>query len=496
MSPTTTSLQRLLSSTPKSSWVSRGSLMTSTTMSSPSSVRRSLMRAEDEPITLKNKACRPVCRPVCRRQSVMIERWDPLFADLCRAPKKLRDTTLRMNTSGLSWSDRESSFSLLVKKRFENTNSKPSTTEEVFKSWMKRASRIKKNFVVLKQTNDADKINNFFMDSKAKLGSSWSSWEVSMKWKNCSDFKVQPSTQLRGRRSRYYPWSHWQDTRIPEWNKLYDWFERFSRCWISTQWTFPRYQSTSVFPTSTSSWWNAEPLFWNANPQRWAAKHLEHTWYIGKRFCKSSRAFLAPYPQELNPWSSRISEPIHSSQAVKNENQTPVQDQRCQSGLSAKNSFILSEGDFSKDSVADLQRLQISDLHFDKFTTPSTFAWWKIRFNTEVCTCSQLPTEAMQWIKEVQMVDSLDDLKSSSSIRGISMPNFEVLDARIAVTGAHDSVENYAHLGRIVQIENPSVWKTQDIGIVRPGDSSEESRTWLSQIENYGEEKYRARYSK
>ena len=30
------------------------------------------------------------------------------------------------------------------------------------------------------------------------------------------------------------------------------------------------------------------------------------------------------------------------------------------------------------------------------------------------------------------MVDSVDDLKSSSSIRGISMPNFEVLDARIA----------------------------------------------------------------
>ena len=38
----------------------------------------------------------------------------------------------------------------------------------------------------------------------------------------------------------------------------------------------------------------------------------------------------------------------------------------------------------------------------------------------------------MQWIKEVEMVDSVDDLKSSSSKRGISMPNFEVLDARIA----------------------------------------------------------------
>ena len=38
----------------------------------------------------------------------------------------------------------------------------------------------------------------------------------------------------------------------------------------------------------------------------------------------------------------------------------------------------------------------------------------------------------MHWIKEVEMVDSVDNLKSSSSVRGIQMPNFEVLDARIA----------------------------------------------------------------
>ena len=38
----------------------------------------------------------------------------------------------------------------------------------------------------------------------------------------------------------------------------------------------------------------------------------------------------------------------------------------------------------------------------------------------------------MLWIKEVEMVDSVDDLKSSSSIRSIPMPDFEVLDARIA----------------------------------------------------------------
>ena len=100
----------------------------------------------------------------------------------------------------------------------------------------------------------------------------------------------------------------------------------------------------------------------------------------------------------------------------------------------------------------------------------------------------------MQWIKEVELVNSVDELRSSSSTRGISMPNFEVLDARIAsalnkiihnsqfkrrisleeqkaqkedrflrgrqiayliynhfrVTGRHDSVKNYTDLFTIV----------------------------------------------
>ena len=73
-----------------------------------------------------------------------------------------------------------------------------------------------------------------------------------------------------------------------------------------------------------------------------------------------------------------------------------------------ENSVVPSEGNVSKSFGADQQRLQISELHFDKFTTPATFACWKIRFKTEVCTCSPLPTEAVLWIKEVEIVDSVD----------------------------------------------------------------------------------------
>ena len=60
------------------------------------------------------------------------------------------------------------------------------------------------------------------------------------------------------------------------------------------QWTFSRYQSTCVFPTSSNSWRNAQPFYRNAEPQRRAAKHLGHTWYISGNvfFFKKSSCVL------------------------------------------------------------------------------------------------------------------------------------------------------------------------------------------------------------
>ena len=148
----------------------------------------------------------------------------------------------------------------------------------------------------------------------------------------------------------------------------------------------------------------------------------------GNVFANPQASSSAPYPQELNsPWKKTIEEPLHMSTAEKSDRPERNQDLRCQSGPSAKDSVIFSGGDCSKNYGADQQRLQISDLHFDKFPTPATFACWKIRFKTELCTCSQFPTEAMQWIKEVELVDSVDELKSSSPTRGISMPNLKYL---------------------------------------------------------------------
>ena len=79
--------------------------------------RHSWMLAEDEPITLKKKAS----RPVCRRLSVMIERGDPLFAPHLtlkfRVSKKLKDTALKVNRLGFFLNDKESRFSLTVKQK-------------------------------------------------------------------------------------------------------------------------------------------------------------------------------------------------------------------------------------------------------------------------------------------------------------------------------------------------------------------------------------------
>ena len=78
---------------------------------------------------------------------------------------------------------------------------------------------------------------------------------------------------------------------------------------------------------------------------------------------------------------------------------------------STMNSFL--PVDIPQNSMVGQQRQQISELQFDKFPTPSTFLCWKKRFKNQVTTCFDFPSEAMLWIKEVGMVDSLDEFTSS-----------------------------------------------------------------------------------
>ena len=297
----------------------------------------------------------------------------------------------------------------------------------------------------------------------------------------------------------------------------------------------------------------------NQPPDIWNSQGISENVFANPRASSSS-----PCSGGFNPWISNVTEdtPVLTSTerpVTCGEHQIPdtVLTPRFQTGPSDGNSFDRKEGRFLKNYGADQQRLQISELHFDKFPTPTTLVCWKIRFNSEVCICSQFPTEALKntWRKTIeepihmstaeksgrperdpdlrcqsgpsakdsvifcggdssknygadqqrlQISDlhfdkflnpaTVDDLKSSRSIRGTHGPNFEVLDARIAsalnrviqntrvkrkvsleemkaqkedrflrgrqiayliyeyfrVTGANDPVENYADLFTVV----------------------------------------------
>ena len=59
--------------------------------------------------------------------------------------------------------------------------------------------------------------------------------------------------------------------------------------------------------------------------------------------------------------------------------------------------------------------------------------------------------------REVELVDSVDELRSSSSTRGFSMPNFEVLDARIA--SALNKIIHNSQFRRRISLEGQKTQK-------------------------------------
>ena len=70
-------------------------------------------------------------------------------------------------------------------------------------------------------------------------------------------------------------------------------------------------------------------------------------------------------------------------------------------------------------------------MQFDRFPHLSTLQCSKTSFKTEVCSCCRYPSEVVLWIQEVEMVESVDDFKTSQSSGERRFPDFEMLDAKI-----------------------------------------------------------------
>ena len=97
---------------------------------------------------------------------------------------------------------------------------------------------------------------------------------------------------------------------------------------------------------------------------------------------------------------------------------------------------------------------------------------WNVRFKTQETTCSDFPSDAMLCIKEVEMVDSLVEVKSSRSVYGKDFPNFEMLDAKIASAVNNHPEFTVQEEGQPRGAESPkrgpvSTWKTDRLHDLR-----------------------------
>ena len=73
-----------------------------------------------------------------------------------------------------------------------------------------------------------------------------------------------------------------------------------------------------------------------------------------------------------------------------------------------------------------------SEMHLGKFPDHTEFQSWIVNFRTEVCSKAKNPTLALQWIKEIEVAQSLDDLITLKSMTGKDFPDYEELDLMTA----------------------------------------------------------------
>ena len=104
-----------------------------------------------------------------------------------------------------------------------------------------------------------------------------------------------------------------QNTGTAKWSKLCERFSGFSGCWISSQWKFPRYQSTSVIPTSSNLEGMLRHSFVTPSRREGPPSIFDTHGISGNVFANPDASSSALHFQELNQWNSSIEEPLHSS---------------------------------------------------------------------------------------------------------------------------------------------------------------------------------------
>ena len=338
-----------------------------------------MQRAVDKLITLLTK----VCRPVSRRLSVMLEQvWFTY-------PKRQRKSVSRLR----KWANQDSSGTT------ERANSLWFSSRDIKtripgRLWQKKYPKVEWSYRVLKR-----KIYRARQGTRTTSTRSTTFHEQSLEQHRDSWEKSQWNGRIEAI-SRIYirynfdekNWSKIRDTILKLKGKIQE-LQNEINC-INDSRDFRDAESVRSGQSHVTS----QPVFFPLHPDPGGTLSRSlgmpsrnngppSIWdthgFSGNVFANPTASSSAPYPQESNPWGSNVS--VHTSPHVMSESQTPVQDQRCQSRLSARNSLIPSEGGCSKNYGADQQRLQISDLHFDKIPHANNdrSTWCEDCFGTE-----------------------------------------------------------------------------------------------------------------
>ena len=102
---------------------------------------------------------------------------------------------------------------------------------------------------------------------------------------------------------------------------------------------------------------------------------------------------------------------------------------------------------------------RFSELHLGKLSDSMEFQSWKVNFKNWSMFKAADPHLTMQWIKEVEMAKSIDDLMTSQSITGRrDFPDYDMLDAMIA-SALKRLLDKHVHFRTRVSVEEQRAQK-------------------------------------
>ena len=193
-----------------------------------------------------------------------------------------------------------------------------------------------KFIVLIKETNNVDEIHNLFMHNYC-ISKSLIEMEELKRFQGCTfdtfsrrksiedrDTNLELTVNIQELQSEVSCMSDSRDLKDAE-------SVRSGQSHVTSQ---PSFFPSFPVPGGTQSHSLGMPSRSDRPPSIWDTHGLS-----GNVFANPTASSSALYPQESNLWVSNVSQ--HTSPHVMSEGQTLVQDQRCQSGLSARNSSSL-----------------------------------------------------------------------------------------------------------------------------------------------------------